>query len=93
VFWSPSVLDAPNAADEINSSAVYGFVFDFCGIEVDRDTGVICVDKYVSLHDVAQRKARRGGVSSIHAPPGEGDHGRHHFVPFLHFSLRGSQLP
>jgi 2-furoyl-CoA dehydrogenase large subunit len=54
VFWSPSVLEAPNAADEINSSAVYGFVFDFCGIEVDRDTGVICVDKYVSLHDAGR---------------------------------------
>jgi 2-furoyl-CoA dehydrogenase large subunit len=51
VFWSPAGLDAPNPADEINSSAVYGFVFDFCGIEVDSDTGVIRIDKYVSLHD------------------------------------------
>jgi 2-furoyl-CoA dehydrogenase large subunit len=54
VFWSPSVLEPPNAADEINSSAVYGFVFDFCGIEVDRDTGVIRIDKYVSLHDAGR---------------------------------------
>jgi 2-furoyl-CoA dehydrogenase large subunit len=54
VFWSPSVLEPPNAADEINSSAVYGFVFDFCGIEVDRDTGVICIDRYVSLHDAGR---------------------------------------
>jgi 2-furoyl-CoA dehydrogenase large subunit len=54
VFWSPSVLEAPNAADEINSSAVYGFVFDFCGVEVDRDTGVISIDKYVSLHDAGR---------------------------------------
>ena len=54
VFWSPLVLAAPNAADEINSSAVYGFVFDFCGIEVDRDTGVIRIDKYVSLHDAGR---------------------------------------
>jgi 2-furoyl-CoA dehydrogenase large subunit len=54
VFWSPSVLEAPNAADEINSSAVYGFVFDFCGVEVDRDTGVIHIDKYVSLHDAGR---------------------------------------
>ena len=52
--WNPSVLEAPNAADEINSSAVYGFVLDFCGIEVDRDTGVIRVDKYVSLHDAGR---------------------------------------
>jgi 2-furoyl-CoA dehydrogenase large subunit len=54
VFWSPSVLAAPNAADEINSSAVYGFVFDFCGVEIDRDTGEIRVDKYVSLHDAGR---------------------------------------
>jgi 2-furoyl-CoA dehydrogenase large subunit len=54
VFWSPSVLEAPNAADEINSSAVYGFVFDFCGVEVDRGTGVISIDKYVSLHDAGR---------------------------------------
>jgi 2-furoyl-CoA dehydrogenase large subunit len=54
VFWSPSVLEAPNAADQINSSAVYGFVFDFCAVEVDRDTGTVCVDKYVSLHDAGR---------------------------------------
>ncbi len=48
------MLEAPNAADEINSSAVYGFVLDFCGIEIDRDTGVIRVDKYVSLHDAGR---------------------------------------
>jgi 2-furoyl-CoA dehydrogenase large subunit len=54
VFWSPSVLEAPNAADQINGSAVYGFVFDFCGVEVDRDTGAVSVDKYVSLHDAGR---------------------------------------
>ena len=48
------MLEAPNTADEINSSAVYGFVFDFCGVEVDRDTGVIHIDKYVSLHDAGR---------------------------------------
>jgi 2-furoyl-CoA dehydrogenase large subunit len=54
VFWSPAMLEAPNAADEINSSATYGFVFDFCGVEIDRDTGEVCVDKYVSLHDAGR---------------------------------------
>ena len=54
VFWSPLVLEAPNAADEINSAAVYGFVFDFCGVEIDRDTGAVLVDKYVSLHDAGR---------------------------------------
>jgi 2-furoyl-CoA dehydrogenase large subunit len=54
VFWSPAVLEPPNDADEINSSAAYGFVFDFCGVEIDRDTGEVCVDKYVSLHDAGR---------------------------------------
>jgi 2-furoyl-CoA dehydrogenase large subunit len=39
VFWSPTGLEPPNDSDEINSSAAYGFVFDFCGVEIDRDTG------------------------------------------------------
>ena len=51
VFWSPAALMPPNEADEINSSAAYGFVFDFCGVEIDRDTGEVCIDRYVSLHD------------------------------------------
>jgi 2-furoyl-CoA dehydrogenase large subunit len=54
VFWNPAGLDPPNAADEINSSAVYGFVFDFCGVEIDRDTGMVRVDRYVSLHDAGR---------------------------------------
>lgn len=48
------MLKPPSAADEINSAAVYGFVFDFCGVEIDRDTGVICVYNYVSLHDAGR---------------------------------------
>lgn len=44
----------PNEADEINSSAAYGFVFDFCGVEIDRDTGEVSVDSYVSLHDAGR---------------------------------------
>jgi 2-furoyl-CoA dehydrogenase large subunit len=54
VFWSPPGLDPPNAADEINASATYGFVFDFCGVEIDRDTGEIRIDRYVSLHDAGR---------------------------------------
>ena len=53
-FWTPSKLGPPNPADEINSSAVYGFVFDFCSVEVDRDTGVVRIDRYVSLHDAGR---------------------------------------
>ncbi|MFZ2007887.1 MAG: xanthine dehydrogenase family protein molybdopterin-binding subunit [Stellaceae bacterium] len=54
VFWTPPELAAPNEADEINSSAAHGFVFDFCGVEVDPETGVVCIDKYVTLHDAGR---------------------------------------
>jgi 2-furoyl-CoA dehydrogenase large subunit len=54
VFWSPSVLEPPNAAGEVNGAAVYGFVFDFCGVEIDRDTATVRVDKYVSMHDAGR---------------------------------------
>ncbi|WP_245961253.1 molybdopterin cofactor-binding domain-containing protein [Neopusillimonas maritima] len=51
VFWTPPQLTAPDDNDMINSSAVYGLVFDMCGVEVDRVTGKIRIDRYVSLHD------------------------------------------
>ncbi|MGI9409123.1 MAG: molybdopterin cofactor-binding domain-containing protein, partial [Hyphomicrobiaceae bacterium] len=54
VFWSPDVLTPPNAADEINSSAAHGFVFDLCGVEVDRDTGRVRIDRYITAHDAGR---------------------------------------
>ena len=54
VFWSPEVLTPPNAADEINSSAAHGFVFDVCGLEIDRETGQISIDKYITVHDAGR---------------------------------------
>src|SRR5205807_7069298 len=51
VFWTPPQLAAPNANDEINSSLCHGFIFDFCGVEIDRVTGAARIDKYVSMHD------------------------------------------
>ena len=54
VFWSPDVLTPPNASDEINSSAAHGFVFDICGLEIDRDTGQISIDKYITVHDAGR---------------------------------------
>ena len=53
-FWSPPQLEAPTEADLINSSAAYGFIFDFCGVEVDRDTGRVRIDKYVTCHDAGR---------------------------------------
>jgi 2-furoyl-CoA dehydrogenase large subunit len=53
-FWSPPELSAPNALDEINSSAAHGFVFDLCGVEVDKATGRVQIDRYVSVHDAGR---------------------------------------
>jgi 2-furoyl-CoA dehydrogenase large subunit len=54
VFWTPPGLDAPNQTDEINAAAAYGFIFDFCGVEIDRDTGGVRIDKYVTMHDAGR---------------------------------------
>jgi 2-furoyl-CoA dehydrogenase large subunit len=54
VFWTPSGLEAPNEADQINGSAVYGFIFDFCGVEIDRESARVRIDKYVTMHDAGR---------------------------------------
>jgi 2-furoyl-CoA dehydrogenase large subunit len=51
VFWTPPQLAAPTEADEINSSLCHGFIFDFCGVEIDPATGALRIDKYVTTHD------------------------------------------
>jgi 2-furoyl-CoA dehydrogenase large subunit len=51
VFWTPPELTAPNDADEVNSSLCHGFIFDFCGVEIDRISGVARIDRYVTMHD------------------------------------------
>lgn len=50
-FWNAPELTPTTANDEINTSLAYGFGFDYCGIEIDRDTGEVRIDKYVSAHD------------------------------------------
>ncbi len=50
-FWTPPELAAPTEADEVNSSLCYGFICDFCGVEIDRITGAVRIDKYVTMHD------------------------------------------
>jgi 2-furoyl-CoA dehydrogenase large subunit len=51
VFWTPPELAAPSESDEINSSLCHGFIFDFCGVEVDRMSGAVRIDRYVTMHD------------------------------------------
>lgn len=50
-FWTPPELTAPTEADEVNSSLCHGFIFDYCGVEVDRLTGQVRIDRYVTMHD------------------------------------------
>ncbi|MDP6705283.1 MAG: molybdopterin-dependent oxidoreductase [Alphaproteobacteria bacterium] len=49
--WSPPEIDATTEDDRINTSLTYGFVFDYCGVEVDPDTGEVRLDHYVTMHD------------------------------------------
>ena len=51
VFWTPPELTPPTDADEINSSLCHGFICDFCAIEIDRVTGAVHIDSYVTMHD------------------------------------------
>jgi len=51
VFWTPPELSAPSEADEVNSSLCHGFIFDFCGVEVDPTSGAVRLDRYVTMHD------------------------------------------
>ena len=51
VFWTPPQLTPPSHDDEINSSLCHGFIFDFCGLEIERATGAVRIDKYVTMHD------------------------------------------
>ncbi|MBZ0163280.1 MAG: molybdopterin-dependent oxidoreductase [Notoacmeibacter sp.] len=51
VYWTPPQLAAPDSEDHVNSSLCHGFIFDFCGVEIDRETGRIVVDRYVTMHD------------------------------------------
>lgn len=50
-FWSPPELTAPTEADEINSSLCHAFIFDACGVEIDRTSGQVRIDRYITMHD------------------------------------------
>ncbi|NHC61939.1 xanthine dehydrogenase family protein molybdopterin-binding subunit [Paenalcaligenes suwonensis] len=50
-FWTPETLEAPSEDDRVNTSAAYGFAFDICAVEIDKQTGRVRIDKYVTAHD------------------------------------------
>lgn len=53
-FWTPPQLTAPDDSDLVNTSLCYGFVFDICAVEIDRVTGQIHIDRYVTSHDAGR---------------------------------------
>lgn len=53
-YWTPPQLTPPSADDRINGSLAYGFIFDFCGVEVDRATCRVRIDRYVTSHDAGR---------------------------------------
>jgi 2-furoyl-CoA dehydrogenase large subunit len=52
---SPPVLGSPDDDDRIASAATFGFVIDLAAVEIDRKTGGLRIDKYVSVHDVGRQ--------------------------------------
>jgi 2-furoyl-CoA dehydrogenase large subunit len=53
-FWTSPQLSAPDDDDRVNTSAAYGFAFDICALEVDRATGRLHIEKYVTIHDAGK---------------------------------------
>ncbi len=51
VTFSPASLGAPDAKDRLNSSIAYSFQCDLAAVEVDRQTGHLTVERYVTIHD------------------------------------------
>jgi 2-furoyl-CoA dehydrogenase large subunit len=54
-FLSPPTLASPDAQDRVPSALTYGFVIDLAAVEIDRSTGALRIDKYVSVHDVGRQ--------------------------------------
>ncbi|MBT3331114.1 MAG: molybdopterin-dependent oxidoreductase [Rhodospirillaceae bacterium] len=53
-FWNMPELAEPDEGDRINSSGAYGFIFDYCGVEVDPETYAVRIDRYVTMHDAGR---------------------------------------
>ncbi len=71
-IWSPPELAPPDAQDRINTSLAYGFVFDFCGVEIDPDTCKVRIDHYVTMHDSGKRLNPLIVDGQVHGAFGQG---------------------
>jgi 2-furoyl-CoA dehydrogenase large subunit len=63
---SPPTLASPDAQDRIPSAVTYGFVVDLVAVEIERATGAIRIDKYVSVHDVGRQLNPRIVEGQVH---------------------------
>jgi 2-furoyl-CoA dehydrogenase large subunit len=70
--WDPPELMPPDEHDRINPALAYGFVFDFCGIEIDPDTASVRIDQYVTMHDSGRRLNPLIVDGQIHGAFGQG---------------------
>jgi 2-furoyl-CoA dehydrogenase large subunit len=50
-FCAAPNLDPPDTEDRVASSGAHGLVVDVCAVEIDRETGLVAVTDYVSVHD------------------------------------------
>jgi 2-furoyl-CoA dehydrogenase large subunit len=66
VTFSPSTLGAPDAKDRLNSSIAYSFQCDLAAVEVDRTTGHLTIERYVTVHDVGTMLNPRLVEGQIH---------------------------
>ncbi len=52
VIASPPSLGPVDEHDRVASALTYGFVADIAAVEIDRETGVLTIERYGSVHDV-----------------------------------------
>lgn len=63
---SPAVLGSPDDRDRVASATTFGFVVDLAAVEIDRKTGALRIDKYVSVHDVGTQLNPRIVEGQVH---------------------------
>jgi 2-furoyl-CoA dehydrogenase large subunit len=51
VTFSSPALNAPGPDDRLNGSLAYSFQCDLAAVEVDRNTGQLTIERYVTVHD------------------------------------------
>ncbi len=51
---SPDALQGPDEKDRVASAVTFGFLCDLAAVEIDRETGRVRIDTYVSVHDVGR---------------------------------------